>query len=133
MTLQQALEAMPQKGAMRLIDDVSAWDARTICCPSGKPIDQTPMSVNQHFSRMLWVEFGAQAGALHAILNGYSVPEKAFIASLKQVDFYQNTSNSPLLIDAEELANTANAKQYQFTVSTNHRVMLCQGLVLVAH
>lgn len=132
MTPRQAIELIPQKGDMCLIDDVLSFDGRQILCVAQTKLDQLVLMHERAFSKMFWIEFGAQACAVHSLLTQEQAIKSGFIASVKNVDFYTDNAES-IRIKAIMTADTETAKQYQFSLSNQRQKPICEGVVLVNH
>ena len=132
MNIAEALARMPQKGDMCLIDEVLNWDAQHIECMANHTLADMPLLHDSGLSQMFWIEFGAQAGALHSLLSDNQAMKSGLMVSLKQVYFYPGDAQQ-LYIKAKLLTALNHTKQYTFTVCNQEQSILCSGIVLVTH
>ncbi|MDB5361920.1 MAG: hydroxymyristoyl-ACP dehydratase [Rhodospirillales bacterium] len=114
---------IPHAGAMCLLEQVVAWDERTIRCRAISHRDPgNPLAVDGRLGAACGVEYAAQAMALHGGLTGAvgGRPAAGYLASLRalvlRVDRLDDLAGD-LVIEAERLAGEAASVSYRFSVS----------------
>jgi predicted hotdog family 3-hydroxylacyl-ACP dehydratase len=129
-------DLLPQRGSMRMLDAVEAWDAQRIVCVTMRHRDPAnPLAEGGRLSPLAGIEFAAQAMAAHgALLAGSGAPATGWLARVRdcvvqceRMDIFE----APLVIEAERIAGSDAASSYRFTVRAGERVVLA-GSALVA-
>jgi predicted hotdog family 3-hydroxylacyl-ACP dehydratase len=113
---------IPHAGTMCLLDEVTAWDDRSIRCRAISHRDPgNPLAAGGRLGAACGVEYAAQAMALHGGLTGAvdGRPVAGFLASLRalvlQVDRLDDLAGD-LIVEAERLAGEAASVSYRFSV-----------------
>lgn len=116
-------DLIPHAGAMVLLDTVVSWDASQITCRavSHRNTDH-PLAVGGALPTLCGLEYAAQAMALHGRLSGAvgTRPRKGYVASVRNLVWHTerlDTLLSPLLIEAELIAQDGGAVIYRFAVT----------------
>jgi predicted hotdog family 3-hydroxylacyl-ACP dehydratase len=114
---------IPHAGAMCLLDEVTAWDERSIRCRATSHRDLgNPLAVAGRLGAACGVEYAAQAMALHGALAGTvgGRPAAGYLASLRalvlKVDRLDDLAGD-LVIEAERLAGEGTSVSYRFGLS----------------
>ncbi|MBY8974893.1 hypothetical protein KHP62_03670 [Rhodobacteraceae bacterium NNCM2] len=109
MTHAQALDRMPQKGAMRLIEEIVSIGPDKIHCIARDHAEADyPLRIGGDLLAVSLVELGAQAAAAHASLHGVGGHHAGLLLALNGV----SVPGSGLVETAERLH--AHAEQLQF-------------------
>lgn len=137
MSFQDALDRMPQKGAMLLIEEVLGADEGTIFCRARdhRGADY-PLRVSGQLMTISLVELGAQAAAAHASLFGVGGHHAGLILALRDVDVKETDANrfeSPLETNAERLHFDESGARYRFSVRCGATEILDGEALLMMH
>ncbi len=116
-------DLIPHAGGMCLIDEMVAWDERSIRCRATSHRDPgNPLAVGGRLGAACGVEYAAQAMALHGALTHAVAgrPAAGYLASLRalvlQVDRLDDLAGD-LVIEAERLAGEGASVSYRFGLS----------------
>lgn len=70
MLIGELYQQLPHSGAMCLIDRVSSWDERSICCSADSHLSPAnPLRADGSLPGLCALEYAAQALALHGVLK----------------------------------------------------------------
>lgn len=121
MNLDSALDRMPHKGAMRLIERiVSADETQIHCIGIDHSCENYPLRLDGRLFSVALIELGAQAAAAHASLFDIRGNHTGLLIALQNVEVIRHeireTSGS-LEIFASQLHFDANGAIYGFWVS----------------
>ncbi len=122
MTLNDALERMPHKGAMRLIDQITAVSKEEIHClgvPHGDA--DYPLRLHGILYTANLVELGAQAAAAHASIGDLKGNHTGLLIGLQNVTLMTSTvsdCSEALHITARQLHFDGNGALYNFEISS---------------
>lgn len=125
-----ALERMPQKGPMLLIERVCAIDEDSIRCVAKDHRDADhPLRIEGVLETASLVELGAQAAAAHASQHGIGGRHSGLLLSLQGVEILAEPGASaldhaPLDVVAERRDVLDGAARYRFTVLAEDRPVL---------
>ena len=128
MNLQHALERMPQKGPMLLIEQVVSADASDIHCIA---CDHTsadyPLRLDGRLMPVSLVELGAQAAAAHASIIAIGDHHAGLLLALHRVEVTNPgalDSGERLHAHATQLHFDEGGARYSFTVTAGERAIL---------
>lgn len=120
MNFQDAIDRMPQKGVMCLIQEVLSADEMSIRCRAKdhRTVDY-PLRIAGQLMTASLVELGAQAAAAHASLYGIGTHHAGMLLALQNVEIRE--PDDPLADDvleasAERLHFDDAAARYRFVV-----------------
>jgi len=134
MNLDRALERMPHKGAMRLIERiVSADEAQIHCIGVNHACDNYPLRLDGRLFSVTLVELGAQATAAHASMFDIKGSHTGLLIALKNVEVVRHEvmeTSDNLEIFASQLHFDANGAIYGFWVSDT-RGKLVEGRAIL--
>ena len=128
---------VPHCGAMRLIDEVLAFDERGITCRSTSHRSAgNPLRCDGRLPASASVEYGAQAIAAHGALTAAPTPRVrggvlAGIRAVKLSARYLDEEPGPLTIRAERLVADGDRVLYSFRVEGGGRE-LASGRIAIA-
>ncbi len=124
MNLDRALDRMPHKGAMRLIERiVSADEAQIHCIGINHAVGNYPLRLDGRLFSVALVELGAQAAAAHASLFDIKGSHTGLLIALQNVEVLRHEvekNSENLEIFANQLHFDANGAIYGFRVSDEH-------------
>lgn len=132
--LEEALDRMPHRGAMRLIGSIEKADDAMIRCIARDHFDgDYPLRLNGVLYASALVELGAQAAAAHASLYGLGAAHTGLVLSIGAVEFHRNEvpDNGNLQIVAQRLRALGMAASYHFSVGL-HGAPITSGEVLLS-
>ena len=122
--LDHALDRMPHKGAMRLIERiVSADEAQIHCIGINHAVGDYPLRLNGQLLSVTLVELGAQAAAAHASLFNIRGNHTGLLIAIQNVAVVRHEvgeTRKNLEIFASQLHFDANGAIYGFRVSDEH-------------
>lgn len=115
-----ALDMMPQKGTMRLLERVVESSETAITCQARdhRPLDY-PLRIGGMLLGVSLVELGAQAAAAHASLHGIGGHHAGLLLALHDVEVkLQNGDDATgcFLAHAEQLYFDEGVARYRFSV-----------------
>lgn len=128
---------IPHRGAMCLLHELVACDAREIRCRAVSHADAGhPLALHGALPAAAAVEYAAQAMALHGALNACaSAPAQAgFLASVRGVKLHVarlDDAPGPLVVHAVHLAGDAAQALYAFDVADASGRVLAEGRAAV--
>ncbi len=131
LTKEELSAFLPHAGAMRLIDLVDSWDAKTIQCRTRSHRDgANPLRQGGHLDAVTGLEYAAQAMGIHVgILSrerstegliGYVGGVKDVVLSVDRLDDYPGE----LTIEASRLFDSGESFMYQFAISSGGQNMM---------
>lgn len=135
MKFQNALDRMPHKDEMRLIDEVLAANETSIRCRAKdhRPIDY-PLRIGGNLMNVSLVELGAQAAAAHASLFGVGDRHAGLLLALHNVGLLRldgGLADAPLEAVAERLHVDETGALYRFAVNDRDGEILKGEAVLM--
>ena len=120
MNFQDAIDRMPQKGIMCLIQEVLSADETSIRCRAKDHRSvKYPLRIAGELMTASLVELGAQAAAAHASLYGIGTHHAGMLLALQNVelrDADDNLSDGLLEASAERVHFDDAAARYRFAV-----------------
>ena len=133
---------IPHKGAMCLLDAVSAWDGNSIACQaSSHRAPDHPLRAHGRLGAACGVEYAAQAMAVHGVLVAASQddadrlpPRAGYLASVRSVDLHvdrRDTVPGPLTVHAQRITGDENTVLYSFNVNDGSRALVSGRAVVV--
>jgi predicted hotdog family 3-hydroxylacyl-ACP dehydratase len=135
MSFSEALERMPQKGVMLLIDEVlAATEDSIVCRASDHRRADYPLRIAGELMPVTLVELGAQASAAHASLYGIGGHHAGLLLALHKVEILKSDgdlSDSPLEACANRLYFDESGARYRFTVRDQTRDILVGEAMLM--
>lgn len=135
MSFQDALDRMPQKGAMLLIDTVLSADEDTIHCRArDHRTPDYPLRIADSLMTISLVELGAQAAAAHASLYGVGGHHAGLLLTLRDVEICEADADhfeSPLESRAERLQFDQSGARYRFVVCSGAAEVLSGEALLM--
>ena len=121
MNREDALERMPHKGAMLLIERIEAIDATSIfCIASDHRAPDYPLRIAGRLSPASLVELGAQAAAAHASLHGIGDAHIGMVLALSRIELsriVEIDASERMRIEAKQMQNATDGARYGFRVS----------------
>lgn len=121
MNIQGALERMPHKGVMRLIESiVSASQQEIHCIGAPHTGENYPLRIDGSLFSSSLVELGAQAAAAHASLFGIRGNHTGLLIGLQKIEIHRPTvegHSKPLEVRAKQLHFDTNGSLYEFNVA----------------
>jgi predicted hotdog family 3-hydroxylacyl-ACP dehydratase len=108
---------------MCLLDEVRAWDARSILCIARSHRDpENPLAADGHLGSACGIEYAAQAMAVHGGLSGVvgHRPKAGYLVSVRALSLhrpYLHDLGGDLLVAAEMLAGEGVQVSYRFSLS----------------
>ncbi len=123
---------VPHRGAMCLLDAITAWDATRISALALAHRDPAnPLRRGGMLPAVCGVELALQAMAAHGALRGAtggSAPQRpGYLASLREVDLAAERLDDipgPLLVSAESLGSEPHGFLYRFRIEGGGRQVL---------
>jgi predicted hotdog family 3-hydroxylacyl-ACP dehydratase len=120
---------IPHQGRMCLLDEVLAWDARTIRCRSGSHrAPDHPLRAHDRLGSACGIEYAAQGMAVHAALcagagtePGGSPPPGGRLTSVRAVNLHVTRLDdleSDLLVTAERQGEESGLVVYHFSLAS---------------
>ncbi len=110
-------EMVPHAGAMVLLDEIVAWDAKEILCRTSSHLRlDNPLRRDGVLSATASCEYAAQAAAVHGALNEGGV-SRGFLAALKDFQLFVDDLaqvHTPILVSATRLMADPAALIYGF-------------------
>ena len=135
MNFQDAIDRMPQKGDMCLIDMVLDADETSIKCRAKDHSKVAyPLRIDGQLMKTSLVELGAQAAAAHASLYGIGDHHAGMLLALHNVEISQadvDLAGSPFNATAERLHFDDTGARYRFAVSSETREILSGEAMLM--
>ena len=122
MTRDAIAQLIPHRGEMCLLDAVVRCDSASIVCHSTRHLAaDNPLRAHGRLSAIHAIEFAAQAMAAHHRLTSETSggPRSGLLVSVRQCTFAADRlddCDSPLVIEAHQLAASADAITYRFEV-----------------
>lgn len=111
---------LPQKEAMCLIDGVTSWDEASILCTADAGRASHPLKGERGVSAVHSVEYGAQAAALHCLLQRRSEPaQSGLLLQIHEARFFVPRLDSlpqPLRVQANCTHSTSEAARYAYQI-----------------
>ena len=122
---------IPHQGTMCLLENVQSWDQANISCiaNSHRNIDN-PLRAHDRLGIACGIEYAAQAMAVHGALSASEDsprPKVGYLVSVRGVNMYVTRLDdiaSDLLVQATCIMANESNMLYEFTVSTNEKVLL---------
>jgi predicted hotdog family 3-hydroxylacyl-ACP dehydratase len=114
---------IPHAGSMCLLDEVRAWDAKSIRCLATSHRDPAnPLASDGHLGAACGVEYAAQAMAVHGGLSGAvgQRPKAGYLVSLRALTLHRqrlDDLDGDLEIEAEMLAGQGAQMSYGFRLT----------------
>ena len=131
--LTEALDRMPHRGRMRLIDTILSADKRSIVCRATdhRP-DDYPLRIDGVLIPAMLIEIGAQAAAAHTSIHGIGAAHTGLVVALSNVEIRRDTvsDDAPLDARAEVRQVIGDSARYRFEVS-DAEGLLVTGEVLL--
>ncbi|MEM7120263.1 MAG: phosphotransferase [Pseudomonadota bacterium] len=120
MNVQHALDMMPQKGTMRLLERIDDADATAITCRARDHRDPDyPLRLDGKLMGVTLVELGAQAAAAHASLHGVGGHHTGLLVTLQDVTVDRPDGDAAIgcfVAHAEQLFFDEGVARYRFAV-----------------
>lgn len=136
MNFRDAIDRMPQKGKMLLIQDVLRVDENAIACrASDHRGSDYPLRLNGRLFSASLVELGAQAAAAHASLFGVGGHHAGLLLSLRDVTISEDDVDrldGALDANAERIHFDEGGARYRFDVSSgSHEILRGEALLMM--
>jgi predicted hotdog family 3-hydroxylacyl-ACP dehydratase len=126
---------VPQRGAMCLLDAVTAWDGTRISCSAAAPQPTHPLARDGQVPAIAAVEYAAQATAVHgSLVDGGQTPRAGMLAKLGELHLHTDCipdDGEALEVRAERLSVLAAGCLYAFEVTSGSRA-IASGRLMVA-
>lgn len=126
---------LPHAGAMRLLDEVVAWDGDAITCRASSHRDPAnPLRSAGGLSAIVGVEYAAQAIAVHGGLLEQSRPRTGYLAALRDVVCSAERLDgeaADLMVHATRIAAESGRLLYDFRIASGGRELLSGRLSVV--
>ena len=126
---------VPHQGAMCLLEEVLAWDERTIECRATSHRDPAnPLRSAGRLAAIIGVEYAAQAVAVHGGLTSAG-PRNGFLAAIRDLECAAerlDTVAEDLTIHATQVAAESGRLLYDFRIEAGGRELL-RGRLTVVH
>ncbi|MEH6755668.1 MAG: hypothetical protein V7788_16065 [Alphaproteobacteria bacterium] len=120
MSFSVALDRMPQKGPMLLIDEVLSTSEESIVCRAKDHRNADyPLRIEGALMPVTFVELGAQAAAAHASLHGIGGHHAGLLLALHNIDVLKSSeefADGTLEACADRLYFDETGARYRFTV-----------------
>ncbi|WP_420478899.1 hypothetical protein [Brevundimonas sp. FT23028] len=129
---------VPHAGAMRLLARVLSFDDDAILCEAeSHAAPDNPLRSHDRLPITAGIEYAAQAASIHSgLVGGGGEPGRGgTLAVLTDVTWRVDRLDDvpgPLRVRAEQLARTAAALQYAFSVRTVGDESLIDGVLMIA-
>lgn len=131
LNIKGALERMPHKGAMRLIESILSATEQKIHCIATSHIEATyPLRIDGTLFSANLVELGAQAAAAHASLFGIKGNHTGLLIGLQNIEIcipIVTKHPEPLKVSAQQLHFDTNGSLYNFKVSGEDGAIFITG------
>ena len=131
MNVELALQRMPHRGAMQLIETILQADDTSILCLAKPHITPDyPLRVEGVLHCSALVELGAQAAAAHASLFGVGAAHAGLLLTLSNVEFGDTQPDQitePFQVWAERLHGDEGSARYRFRVMHGDAEMMLSG------
>ncbi|MEL6476503.1 MAG: hydroxymyristoyl-ACP dehydratase [Pseudomonadota bacterium] len=128
-----ALERMPHRGAMLLLEQIAEMGPERIVCQARdhRGADY-PLRLDGRLFAVALVELGAQAAAAHASLHGVGGAHTGLLLSLREVAVLalEVPDTPPLTITAERAGGGAGAAHYRFEVTAEGHPLVTGSAIL---
>lgn len=136
MNFRDAIDRMPQKGKMLLIEDVLRVDEASIACRArDHRCGNYPLRLNGRLFSVSLVELGAQAAAAHASLFGVGGHHAGLLLSLRDVHISEDDADrldQRLEASAERIHFDEGGARYRFAVSSGpHEILQGEALLMM--
>jgi predicted hotdog family 3-hydroxylacyl-ACP dehydratase len=122
---------IPHQGDMCLLDEVLDWNPSEIRCRTGSHrLATNPLRTGAQLHALCGIEYAAQAVAIHGALTASEIghiPSLGYLASVRNVDLRISRLDdvaSDLLVSAIRLGGGSTALMYEFSVSSEERVLV---------
>ncbi|MEM0922177.1 MAG: hypothetical protein AAGI13_03980 [Pseudomonadota bacterium] len=115
-----ALERMPHRGAMRLIETIEQIGPERIQARArDHGATDYPLRIGGRLFTVALVELGAQAAAAHASIHGVAGAHTGLLLSIRDMRCMglEVTASTPLIVEAERSGGGEDAAQYRFSVA----------------
>jgi predicted hotdog family 3-hydroxylacyl-ACP dehydratase len=133
---------IPHQGGMCLLDEVLSWNPVRVQCRSSTHRDASnPLRAHNRLAAVCGIEYAAQAMAVHGALIAsritsptQSATVAGYLASVRNVSLYTNRLDDiqgDLVATAELVTGDEHTVLYDFTVSTDERVLLAGRATIV--
>jgi predicted hotdog family 3-hydroxylacyl-ACP dehydratase len=133
---------IPHQGGMCLLDEVLSWNPVRVQCRSSTHRDTSnPLRAHNRLAAVCGIEYAAQAMAVHGALIAsritsptQSATVAGYLASVRNVSLYTNRLDDiqgDLVATAELVTGDEHTVLYDFTVSTDERVLLAGRATIV--
>lgn len=130
---------IPHSGTMCLLEGVLDWNENEVHCLAISHLEPTnPLRNHGQLTSVQLLEYGTQAMAVHGGLlaratGGTALP--GYLASLRDVvleqEFIEGIT-TPLNIRAQKIATTTDSFMYNFTISTDERLLVSARATVIA-
>lgn len=134
MSFQYALDRMPQKGAMLLLERVVALDETTIrCLARDHRGPGYPLRIDGRLMGVSLIELGAQAAAAHASLHGIGGPHAGLLLALYNVEIRLADGDAAVGLftaEAERIYFDEGVARYRFSIADDEGERLCGETML---
>ena len=128
MNIQRALDMMPQKGAMRLLERVIDIDETMIMCRARDHRQPSyPLRIDGRLMGISFVELGAQAAAAHASLHGIGGHHTGLLLALHDVEVNLEDGDAAvgrLICHAEQLFFDNGVARYRLSIHDDNSEQL---------
>ena len=130
---------IPHDGSMCLLEGVLSWNETEIQCVAISHTDHAnPLRNGERLASVHLLEYGAQAMAVHGGIlareAGYQM-RSGYLAALRDVILQQefiDQIKTPLIIKAQSIASSADSFMYNFTISTNEKLLASARATVIA-
>lgn len=123
-------QLVPHQGAMCLHQRVLSWTPTQIALAASSHRDiENPLRRDGRLHAIVLCEYGAQAMAVHGGLLAQTAGKAGkpgFLVSLRAVELFErhiDQLEGELLIEAEQLLQSADSQQYRFVVSHAKQIL----------
>ena len=135
MNFQDAVNRMPQKGVMCLIDEVLSADETSIKCRAKdhRNVDY-PLRIAGQLMEVSLIELGAQAAAAHAALYSIGTHHAGMLLALHNVELREpngSLADAPLVAFAERVHFDGAGARYRFAVHDHSSEVLSGEAMLM--
>jgi predicted hotdog family 3-hydroxylacyl-ACP dehydratase len=135
MNFQKAIDRMPQKGVMCLIEEVLSADETSIKCRAKDHRNAGyPLRIAGQLMTASLVELGAQAAAAHASLYCIGAHHAGMLLALHNVEIREpegGLADAPLESSAERVHFNETGARYRFAVHYHSSEVLSGDAVLM--
>ena len=125
---------IPHQGSMCLLEQVVAWDARTIHCEATSHRDAgNPLRAHGRLGIACGIEYAAQAMAVHGMLlaqaddRAAAAPRVGYLAGVRSVTLHASRLDDVqdrLTVKAERVMGDAGGVVYTFEILAGPRLLL---------